>query len=103
LKVRRLAPIGGAITSAARALDGDFRAGSRLETVVDGGGDQRYLHVLSHGAALTAVASVPEGATLTLANGKVVTVQFEKNAIGGSINYDGTTTQLGAGVDSLPE
>jgi hypothetical protein len=100
LTVQRLLPVDA--TSSVFTFADDFRAGYRLDATV-AGGDQRYLHVLWHGVAVGGVTPLDNGATLALAGGKVATVQFTRDAIGGSITINGSTTQLGAGLDALPE
>jgi hypothetical protein len=100
LTVQRVEPLGA--TSSVHTFGDDFRAGYRLDTTT-AGGDQRYLHVLWHGVAVGGVTPITNGATLALAGGGVATVQFSRDAIGGSITIGGTTTPLGPGLDALPE
>jgi hypothetical protein len=79
----------------------DFTGGFRLEAMAPGG-DQRFLHVMWIGSAVTAVTPTTDGVTLQLPSGPV-TVRFNRDAVGGSLVIGGTTTTLDAGVDTLPE
>lgn len=103
LTVQRIAP--EAATSAATSLKGtggDFTGGFRLDTTMPGG-DQRYLHVLSVGAAVTSASPLTEGVALQLAGGHTASVTFQRDGVGGTLLLDGAEIPLGAGVDSLPE
>jgi len=104
LRTQRLVPASGA-TSASFSLASstNYRAGYRLDTT-QAGGDHRYLHVISiDGSVTTATAQGDNGATIALANGQTATVTFNRDDIGATLNYNGATTTLGAGIDSLPE
>ena len=103
LTVQRVAP--AQATSAVTNLKssgGGFTGGFRLDTTMPGG-DQRYLHVLSIGNAVSSVTPGTDGATLQLAGGRAVAVQFSRDGVGGTLAFDGTPTQLLPGVDTLPE
>jgi hypothetical protein len=105
LTVERILPGQGSsstVVDLAQA-DGDFTAGFRLETTAPGGGDQRFLHAMWIGSAVTGVTPAAEGVTLQIVGRGPVTVSFNRDAIGGSLVIDGVTTTLGAGVDTLPE
>ena len=81
----------------------DFGGGFRLDETI-AGGDQRYLHVLSiDGSASSVAASGATGVTVHLANGKTATVVFSRDAVGGTLTYDGANTTLAAGVDTMPK
>jgi hypothetical protein len=83
--------------------DADFSAGFRLDETATAG-DNRFLHVLSIDGAVTGVpTATTDGVTLVLIGGQAVTVQFNRDSIGGSITIGSQTTTLGAGVDTLPE
>lgn len=105
MDVARLVPATGA-TSVATSLsstNSDYRGGYRLDTMQPGG-DRRYLHVLSiDGAVASAVATGDNAASIHLANGQTATVTFNHDDIGATLDFNGTTTQLGAGIDMLPE
>jgi hypothetical protein len=82
--------------------DTDFSAGFRLDETA-AGGDNRFLHVLSIDGAASNIVAGTDGATLTV-GGQTVVVQFNRDAIGGSIAINGgQATTLGTGIDSLPE
>ncbi len=92
-------------TTAATSLqstDGDFTGGHRLDTTLPGG-DQRYLHVLWAGSAVTSDSAQTEGVSLQLAGGRTASVTFQRDGIGGSLSLDGQEIMLGAGVDKLAE
>ncbi|HEY4176454.1 MAG TPA: hypothetical protein VGM90_06470 [Kofleriaceae bacterium] len=98
LKVTKVA--GGPMSTFSFASS-EFTGGFRLDEN-QSGGDQRYLHVLSiDGAAATVTANGTDGVTVQLAGGKTAVVTFNNNAIGGTLVLDGTTTQLGATVNTL--
>jgi hypothetical protein len=102
LTVERVAPAQAFAARTLSSVDSDFTAGHRLEVAVPGG-DQRYLHVLWTGGAVSAVTGEPEGATLQLAGGRTARVVFSRDGVGGTLTLDGATVQLGATVASLPE
>jgi hypothetical protein len=97
LKVTRLAPTSGALTAYSLSRDSEFRAGFRLDEQ-QSGGDVRYLHVLSLDGAVTSAQATGDaarpGATVTLSDGRTVTVSFDRDAIGGTLTIDGTTIAL---------
>ncbi|HEX7699358.1 MAG TPA: hypothetical protein VF403_01470, partial [Kofleriaceae bacterium] len=68
------------------------------------GGDQRYLHVLSiDGSVSSATAANDSSITVHLSTGHTATIVFDHDAPGATLTYDGTVTNLGAGVDTMPE
>jgi hypothetical protein len=104
LTVQRLQPAQttSSVTDLKSAGGGDFSGGFRLDTTMPGG-DQRYLHALWAGNAVSSATAETEGVTLQLAGGHTATVRFQRDAVGGSLTLDGSTTQLASGVDQLPE
>ncbi|MBA3457117.1 MAG: heparinase II/III family protein, partial [Deltaproteobacteria bacterium] len=106
LKVTRLAPSAGPLSTYSFASTADYTGGWRLDETV-AGGDQRYLHVLAIDNAATTIATAGDpmhpGTTLMLSNGKTVTVTFNRDTFGGTLTIDGVTTQLVAGVTPLAE
>ena len=88
------------------ASDADMSGGFRLDETQPGG-DQRYLHVLSIdgsvGSTTAAGDATHPGVTIQLADGRTATVTFNKDTVGASLTLDGTTTDLAAGVETLPE
>ena len=103
LQVQRLAPAAGTTTAHSLASSSAYRKGYRIDTTV-AGGDQRYLHVLSiDGSVTSATASGDNGVTVQLAGGGTATVTFNRDAVGASMTLNGTSTTLGAGIDTLPE
>ncbi|HEY5923394.1 MAG TPA: hypothetical protein VIV11_17060 [Kofleriaceae bacterium] len=103
LAAQRLVPATASTASTSLANSAGYRAGYRVDTTQPGG-DHRYLHVLSiDGSVASATASGDNAATIALANGKTATVTFNRDDIGATLEYDGATSTLGAGHDSLPE
>jgi hypothetical protein len=103
LTVHRLAPAGATSSVHGYAGSSEYVGGFRLDAAV-AGGDVRYLHVLSlDGGAAQVTASGDSSVTVQLAGGGSATVAFNRDAIGAELTYQGKTTTLGAGVDSLPE
>ena len=103
LHVQRLAPAGAAASVTNLANVTGYRRGYRLEESV-GGGDNRFLHVLSvDGAVTSAVAAGDSTVTVQLANGKTATVAFDRDQVGGMLVYGGSTVALTQTVDALPE
>lgn len=100
LKVTKVAPA-GSITTYDHRGDLDITAGYRIDQSVPGG-DNRFLNVLSiDGAVTNATANGATGVTLTLSNGQTATVQFNRDAVGGTLTLDGKAITLGAGVTSF--
>ena len=94
---------GGAMSTYDYRANSDFTSGFRLDQTQPGG-NQRYLNVLAiDGAAASVTAAGDSGATIHLADGRTVTVTFDHDAAGASLDIDGTATTLGAGVDALAE
>ncbi len=103
LNVERVVPAQVTSTVHRFADDPDFHGGFRLDETI-AGGDQRYLHVLwIDGAVGTVTAQGESGVTITFGSGSTATVQFNKDAVGGSLTVGGSSTTLSAGIDSLPE
>jgi hypothetical protein len=105
MNVARLVPATGATSTAVSlpSYSSEYRGGYRLDTTQTGG-DRRYLHVMSiDGAVSSAVATGDNAASIHLANGQTATVTFNHDDIGASLDYNGTTTTLGAGIDTLAE
>jgi len=101
LAIDRVAPAQATSAVHSLASDDDFTGGFRLETTV-AGGDQRFLHVLSIDGSVSSITPEAEGATVALAAGGTAKVVFTRDSIGAKLTIGGTTTTLGAGVDSLP-
>jgi hypothetical protein len=103
LEVQRLAP--ASVTSAAAydfTRESDFIGGFRLDETVPGG-DNRFLHVIwIDGAAGSVTPAGADGVSLQLGTASV-TVQFNRDSIGGTLTIAGKSTALATGVDSLPE
>jgi hypothetical protein len=94
---------GGTMSTYDYRANSDFTGGFRLDQT-QSGGNQRYLNVLAiDGAATSVTAAGDSGATIHLADGRTVTVTFNHDAAGASLDIDGTATALGAGVDALAE
>jgi hypothetical protein len=103
LSVQRLVPAAATSSAYNLASTSSYRAGYRLDTAQPGG-DRRYLHVLSiDGSVASATADGETGVTVALANGETATVAFNRDDIGATLTYGGTTTTLGAGIDTLAE
>lgn len=103
LRVTRIAPSSAAMSVYDYRADPDLKGGYRLDEVLPGG-DRRYLHVLAvDGAVSSASASGATGVTLNLAGGGTATVSFAADTVGATLTRNGTTTTLGAGVDTLAE
>jgi hypothetical protein len=81
----------------------EFMNGFRLDETSTGGSSIRFLHVLTIDGAATGISpSGSDGATMMVGN-KQVTMSFNRNAIGGTLNIAGQQITLGMGLDSLPE
>ncbi len=105
LSVQRLAPTGATASVFDYADDpsGDYSTGYRLDETI-AGGDQRFLHVIGiDGAVVSATAANDSTVTVRLASGDTVTVAFVRGNIGATLTYNGATSALAPGVDSLPE
>jgi hypothetical protein len=103
LRVQRLVPAAATSSSYSLASTASYRGGYRLDTA-QAGGDRRYLHVLSiDGSVASATATSDSGVTVALANGQTATIEFNPADIGATLTYGGTTTTLGAGIDTLAE
>ena len=106
LRVTRLAPSAGAMSTYDFRGESDFTGGWRLDETQTGG-DQRYLHVMAIDGSVTSTAAAGDannpGATVTLGDGRTVTVTFHRDTIGGSLTIDGATTALTAGLTTFSE
>jgi hypothetical protein len=103
LAVHRLAPAAAASSVYDMTRTSGYLSGFRLDESV-AGGDQRYLHVLSlDGAVSSATASGDSSVTVAMTSGQTATVSFDRDAIGASMMYGGSTVTLGPGVDAMPE
>ena len=103
LQVERVLPPSAVASVYDFTQNDDFHGGFRLDETAPAG-DNRFLHVLwVDGAAGAVAASGADGVTLTI-GGKTVVVQFNHDAIGGSVKIgDPAATTLGVGLDALPE
>ena len=106
LRVTRLAPSAGAMSTYDFRGESDFTGGWRLDETQTGG-DQRYLHVMAIDGSVTSTAAAGDannpGATVTLGDGRTVTVTFHRDSIGGSLTIDGVTTALTSGLSTFSE
>jgi hypothetical protein len=103
LTIERVTPSSGPNASVHDyTADSDFSGGFRLDEQMPGG-DQRWLHVIWIDGAVTNLSAHDDHTVNFMAGGKAVTVSFDPNAIGGTLTIGSSTTQLGAGVDELPE
>jgi hypothetical protein len=101
LEVTRLAPTSATVSTHSFASESEFSGGFRLDERV-AGGDQRYLHVLAIDDAATSItAEGPAGVTVRLADNRIATVVFERDAIGATLTIDGVATSLAPGIESL--
>jgi len=104
LAIDRLAPAAATSSVFSWATDSDFSDGYRLDETVAAGA-QQYLHVLSVDGAVTSTARADAsgriGATIELADGRSVIVRFGATSVDGVITIDGTTVNLGTGVDAI--
>jgi hypothetical protein len=103
LQISRIGSTGGPMSSFDCRADADLKGGYRVDEVVSGG-DRRYLHVLSvDGAVSSSSANGATGVTLNLSAGGTVTVSFVRDTVGATLTRNGVTTDLAAGVETLPE
>jgi hypothetical protein len=103
LHVTRYAPSAATSSVYAMSADSDFGSGFRLDETI-AGGDQRYLHVLSiDGSVTSATAANDSSITVHLSTGHTATVVFNHDVSGATLTYDGTVTNLGMGLDAMPE
>ncbi len=102
LHVDRLAPSAAAPSAHSMASESDYAAGWRLDETMPGG-DQRYLHVLSVDGAVLSATAVGDAATITLADGRVVTIAFNHSAPGATLAISGISTTLDASIETLSE
>ncbi|MBA3453848.1 MAG: hypothetical protein H0T42_12205, partial [Deltaproteobacteria bacterium] len=104
LRITRLAPSAGTMSTYDFRGEADFTGGWRLDET-QAGGDQRYLHVMAIDGAATSTTTAGDatnpGATVTLRDGRTVTVTFHRDSIGGSLTIDGVTTALTPGVTAI--
>ena len=98
-----MAPAQATTTAHRFAADRDYNGGFRLDEAI-AGGDQRYLHVLwVDGAVGTVTPQGASGVAITFGDGSTATIEFNRDAVGGSLTIGGSSTTLSAGLDVLPE
>jgi hypothetical protein len=103
LNIQRLVPATARATATSLAGTSVYTGGYRFDEAVDGG-DVRYLHVLSlDGTATSATLSGDSTVTVNLAGGGNATVAFNRDDIGATLTFGGTTTTLAPGVDEIAE
>ena len=103
LRVTRIAPSAGTMSTFDYRGNSDFAGGFRLD-FQQPGGTNRYLHVLGiDGAVTSAAAAGATGVTVHLSDGRTATANFAADSVGGTLTIDGVATTLGSGVDALPE
>jgi hypothetical protein len=103
LHIERLSPASATPSVFNFSSDDDFSGGYRYDETI-AGGDRRWLHVAWVDNGASAVTALDERtAQVTLANGKVARVQFTRDSVGATLTLDGTTINLGSGLDSMPE
>jgi hypothetical protein len=103
LTIQRVTPATGPNASVhSYADDSDFSGGFRLDEQMPGG-DQRWLHVIWIDTSVSNITTHDDHTVAFTAGGKSVQVSFDPDAIGGTLTIDSSVTQLGAGVDELPE
>jgi hypothetical protein len=103
LHIERLSPAAATPSVYNFTTDDDFSGGYRLDETV-AGGDRRWLHVAWIDNGASAVTSIDERTVqVTLASGKVARVQFTRDSVGATLTLDGTTIDLGSGLDVMPE
>jgi hypothetical protein len=105
LKIQKIKG-GTSSVTAMPSVDSDFSGGYRLDETL-AGGNNRYLHVLSIDGSVSSAVAVNDtthlGVKVTLSNGQVATVMFNRDTVGASLVQNGVTIPLAAGVDNLPE
>ncbi|HEY0190144.1 MAG TPA: hypothetical protein VGC42_03425 [Kofleriaceae bacterium] len=102
MTVQQVSGAAMAATSLKSADASNFKAGYRVDETLKAG-DNRFLNVIGLDGGATGVAAMgPDGVTL-MANGKLVTVQFNHADVGATLTIDGAPVTLAAGVDQLPE
>ncbi len=103
LEIERFSPAGATSSVFNFASDDDYNGGYRLDETI-AGGDRRWLHVAWIDGATTARQSIDDHTVqITLANGTVAKVSFNRDAIGATLTIDGDAHTLGAGLDTMPE
>jgi hypothetical protein len=103
LNIERLSPSGATSSVYNFQSDSDFSAGHRYDETISGG-DRRWLHVAWIDGGTTARSAIDDHTVqLTLANGKTAKVTFNRDDVGATLVLDGTTVNLGAGIDVMPE
>ena len=81
----------------------EFNGGFRLDETAPGGTNIRFLHVLTIDGSATGITSSGSDGVTMMVGGKQVTMAFNHDAIGGTLNIGGQQTTLGAVVEKLPE
>jgi hypothetical protein len=103
LKITRIAPSAGTMSTFDYRAGSDFNGGFRLDEQQPGG-DNRYLHVLGvDGAVTSSTAAGATGVTVHLIDGRTVTVTFNRDDAGAALTIDGVATTLAPGLAALPE
>lgn len=110
LHLARVIPATATTTVFDWSTDDDMSGGYRLDTA-RAGGSNTFLHVLSFDDAVTSTvrsdASGRQGVTLTLTDGRTVTLRFSPTAVDTTLRIEGgpspAAMTLGPSVDSLPE
>jgi hypothetical protein len=103
LNIERVTPATG-VTSTVfdYNTNSDFTNGFRLDEQL-AGGDQRWLHVIWIDSAASAITQHDANTVDLTVGGKSVEVSFAPDQIGGTLTIDSSPTQLGSGIDALPE
>jgi hypothetical protein len=103
LHIQRLSPAGATSSVFNFASDSDFSGGYRYDETI-AGGDRRWLHVAWIDNGASAVTGIDDRTVqVTLANGKVAKVQCTRDTVGATLTLDGTVTNLGSGLEVMPE
>jgi hypothetical protein len=103
LNIERLSPAGATSSVFNFASDDDYSGGYRYDETI-AGGDRRWLHVAWIDGATTTRQSIDDHTVqLTLANGTVARVSFNRDSAGATLTLDGQAITLGSGLDSMPE
>lgn len=108
LVVHRVTPSSASVdVTAWSTVDADHRGGYRLDVADTAwAGRSRMLHVLSIGGGVTAVSMADQagrrGVRIEASGGRVVTVRFDEDVIGGTLEDATGTSTLGEGVAEPP-
>ena len=108
LVVHRVGGSGSVSLTAWPDVDGaEYGGGHRIDvTETGGGGRSRMLHVLSVDGAVTAVSAADaagtRGVRIEQSGGQAVTIRFQEDSFGATLEDAGGTVTLGEGVEALP-